>query len=353
MLAISCLTFYLNQELFNIFTIKYNVSLSARNIYNSIVLSYSCLNDPIKLNQFIITTLELIKSPKIPDKILDSKIMSLKENYSNVNKDNPWEYSSYYMSSSSINNDYHIEPLLKELEKVNKKELLNYISTLLDNSALSVLFSGAISIDQLPNNSFINKAILLSQNNFAQVKLPKDIILSHPNKEEKSNCVTITYELGNFEPNKWIHTFMTYLILEQPFFDELRTKKQLGYLVRFSMINHGDNYYITQKVQSDKDCKYLLNEINSFNKKILNIIDKANLDEWKTSAKNYLDEKDNNTYDVYNKFFSEIISRKYLFNRKKILIQHLTEVSVESLKKFIKNYILENNQKCIFQLNGN
>ena len=67
---------------------------------------------------------------------------------------------------------------------INKKELLNYISTLLDNSALSVLFSGAISIDQLPNNSLINKGTLLSQNGFAQVKLPKDININHPNKED-------------------------------------------------------------------------------------------------------------------------------------------------------------------------
>ena len=353
-LAIECLTFYLNQELYNIFMLQFNISLSMNNIYNSIIINYSCLNDPIKLNQFVDKTLQLIKSPVIPDAILDSNIMSLKENYLNINNSNPWEYSSYYISSVSIENDYLIESLIEEIDKINKKELLNFISTLFDNASLSVLFCGALYNDQLPKNiQLIEKGILLPQYNFTKIELPKDITLSHPNKEEKSNCVTITYELGNFEPNKWVHTFMTYLILEQPFFEELRTKKQLGYLVKFTLLNYGDNYYIVQKVQSDKNCKILLNEINNFNITILSIINKINLDEWKISAKNYLNEKDNNLDDIFNKFFNEIINRKYLFNRKQILIQNLVNISIESLKNFITTYLLENNKKCIFQLNGN
>ena len=353
-LAIECLTFYLNQELSNIFMLHFYISLGMNNIYNNITLNYSCLNDPIKLNQFINKTLQLIKSPVIPDTILVSNIMLLKENYLNINNSNPWDYSSYYMSSESIENDYLIETLIKEIDKVNKKELLNFISTLFDNSSLSVLFCGALYNHQLPKNiPLIEKGILLPQYNFTKIELPKDIILFHPNKEEKSNCVTITYELGNFEPNKWIHTFMTYLILEQPFFEELRTKKQLGYLVKFSLLNYGDNYYIVQKVQSDKNCELLLNEINNFNINILNIINEINLDEWKISAKNYLNEKENSLSDIFNKFFSEIISRKYLFNRKQILIDNLVNISIDSLKKFITTYLLENNNKCIFQLNGN
>ena len=353
-LAIECLTFYLNQELFNISMLQFNIFLSINNIYNSITINYSCLNDPIKLIQFIDKTLQLIKSPVIPSKIIESHIILLKENYLNVNNSNPWDYSSYYMSSKSNKNDYLIETLIKEIEEINKKELLDFISTLFDNSSLSVLFCGAIHNHQLPKNiPLIEKGILLPQYNFSKIELPKDIILSHPNKEEKSNCVTITYELGNFEPNKWVHTFMTYLILEQPFFEELRTKKQLGYLVKFFLLNYGNNYYIVQKVQSDKNCELLLNEINNFNINILSIINEINLDEWKISFTNYLNEKENSLSDIFNKFFKEIITREYLFNRKNILLNNLSNISIDTLKKFIKTYLLENEKKCIFQLNGN
>ena len=354
MLTLECLEFYLNQELFNIFNVNYNISLNTYNTYNSIYILYSCLNDTIKLNHFINTTLELIKSPQIPDKILESNIMLLKENYLNINKANPWEYSSYYMRAISINSDYLIEPLLKELEKVNKKELLEFISKLFDDSPLSVLFSGSLTIEQLPNNSLINKAILLPQNNLAFVtKLSKDIVLSHPNKEEKNHCISIFYDLGKWNPKIWIHALIIYLILEQPFFDELRTKKQLGYLVNFNILNRGDNWYIIEKIQSHKNCKYLLNEINIFNKKIINIINNCNLDEWKKTAKNHLNKKDNNVFNIFNKFLTEIISRKYFFNRRTVLIKQVSYVTINSLLDFVKKYLLENKEKCVFQLNGN
>jgi insulysin len=353
-LALKCLAFYLGEELFNIFRIKYNISFNIYHIYNSIGIFYFCLNDTVKLNDFINTTLKLIKSPKIPDIIIDSYISSLKEDYININKDNPWDYSSYYISSSSTNSEYLIGPLLKELKKINKKELLQFISTLFDDSPLTVLFSGALIIDELPNISFINKGILLPQNGFALVKtLPKEINIYHPNKEEKSNCISIIYELGIWEPKLWLHAFITCLILEQPFFDELRTKKQLGYLVSFNMSSIGDNYYLIEKIQSDKDCTYLLKEINIFNENINKIINKSNLQEWKISAKNYLDENEDNAFDIFNKFLSEIMSRKYFFNRKEILIQQLSNVTIKSLLEFVKKYLLDNKQKCIFQLNGN
>ena len=354
-LAINCLEFYLNQELFNITKINYTIKLKQYNTYNSICIIYDCLNDTIKLNQFINTTLQLIKSPNIPDSILDSNIVLYKENLLNINKENPWEYSNYYMNAKYIKTNYLIKPLLKELKKVNKKELLEFISKLFDDDTpVTVLFSGSLSINQLPNNSLINKGILLPQNGISRIKtINKNINLFHPNIEEKSNCITVTYELGKWEPKLWLHAFMTFLILEQPFFDELRTKKQLGYLVKFNIFNRGDNVYLIEKIQSHKNCKYLLNEINIFNKKIINIISNSNLDEWKKTAKNNIDENEVSSLDIFNRFLSEIISRKYFFNRKKILIQQLSNITIESLLAFVKIYLLENKQKCIFQLNGN
>jgi len=329
-LALKCLTFYLEEKLFNIFRIKYNISFNIYHIYNSIGIFYFCLNDTVKLTNFIDTTLKLIKSAQIPDLILDSYISSLKEDYININKYNPWDYSSYYISASSTNSDYLIKPLLKELKNINKKELLHFISTLFDESPLTVLFSGALKNTQLPNNQFINKGILLPQYGFARVTtLPKEIKIYHPNKEEKSNCVTIIYELGKWFPLLWLHAYITCLILEQPFFDELRTKKQLGYLVSFNMTNRGDNYYLIEKIQSDKNCAYLLNEINIFNENIINIIKKSNLTELKISATNFLNEKEDNSFDIFNNFLTEIINRTQLFNRKKLLINQLSNVTIK------------------------
>ena len=110
---------------------------------------------------------------------------------------------------------------------------------------------------------------------------------------------------------------------------------------------------IIEKIQSHKNCKYLLDEINIFNKKIINIINNCNLNEWKKTAENHLNKKDDNAFDIFSKFLSEIISRKYFFNRRTVLIQQLSGVTIDSLLEFVKKYLLENKQKCVFQLNGN
>jgi secreted Zn-dependent insulinase-like peptidase len=147
--------------------------------------------------------------------------------------------------------------------------------------------------------------------------------------------------------------YITYLILEHKFYDELRTKKQLGYLVNLSISNLGDNYYLVQKVQSNKSCKEICVEIEKFNDSVLNIINSGNLNQWKKSALNQLKEKENSIKDCYTRFFNEIITRKYLFNRKKIISLQLKNITKDSLINFAKEYILKNEYKCILSVNGN
>jgi insulysin len=195
--------------------------------------------------------------------------------------------------------------------------------------------------------------IFKQQYSLPLIEFPDNILINHPNKEEKNNCVTFYYYIGEFEPLKWVHMFLIYLILELPFFDKLRTKMQLGYLVRFSIGNLGNNYYLFEKVQSDRNGKELIQAINSFNDNITKIISKCNLNEWKKSAKNYLEEKDNNTSEIFDRLFSEIISRKYLFNRKKLLIKQLKLVTIDSLINFVENYIYLNKNKSIVEVRGN
>ena len=54
-------------------------------------------------------------------------------------------------------------------------------------------------------------------------------------------------------------------ILSQPFFDNLRTKNQLGYIVKFSFAIFHDSYYICEKIQSSKPTDFVKNKINEFN----------------------------------------------------------------------------------------
>jgi insulysin len=353
MLLDKCLSFYLYQELYNIHMVNYNMSIIPKLSQNCVLIEYVCPNDPIKFNQFINLTIHLMRNPNIPEQIVKTKIENIKDELKNIYKLNPWEYSSYHFHKISQNNDYNLEQLIKTVETINVHDVNLFINDFLNDCAVTSFFYGNLESHQIPQIDFLNKLSYYPLNNLPTIKFPNDIIMNHPNKEEKKNCVSFYFYLGNFVPLKWLHAFMVYLILERKFYSELRTKKQLGYLVSMKLSNKGDNYYIQQKIQSNKKCPEICNAINTFNQSIIDIINKVNLDNYKISTKNYLKEKEDSISKVFSKNFHEILTRKYLFNRKKMILQYLDNVTKESLLQFVKKFILENENKSIFQLNGN
>jgi insulysin len=348
-----CLSFYLNQELFNILTLKFHISIIPRSIYNCVIFQYRCPSDPIKFNQFINKTIELIKTATIPSKVVQSKMENLKEELLNINKKNPWEYITYYHNKINQSNEYLHTKLLKTLETITEQQVINFINNIFEDCSLTMFFYGNLTYDQMPSNPIINKLIFYPQPIFPKINFNENITISHPNPNEKNNCVCFYFYVGPFAPIKWLHLFFVHLILENIFFDQLRTKKQLGYLVRLSLINMGDNYYMTQKIQSGRSCKEIIVEIDKFNNNIIKTVNDCNLDEWKISAKNYLKEKENSNNDFYTNFFSEIISRKYLFHRKKIVSTQIKNISKESIIEFINEYIFNNKYKSIICIKGN
>jgi insulysin len=294
-----------------------------------------------------------MKHSDIPKKVIQSKIESLKESLTNISKLNPWEYSNYYYHVLNQSNEYSQDKLLAELKNITENDVINFMNTLFDNCSLTMFFYGNLTQDQIPQFLSLNKLIFNPNPNIPKIIFTKSLTINHPNKNEKNNCVNYHYYIGSFIPMKWLHLFMIELILDHKFYDELRTKKQLGYLVNLGIAHLGDNYYLTQKIQSHKTCQEILIEIEKFNKKILDIINKCNLEEYKQSASNHLKEKENSINDCYTSFFSEIISRKYLFHRKKIIKGQLKNITKDSLKSFAKEYILENEYKCLLCIKGN
>jgi secreted Zn-dependent insulinase-like peptidase len=351
-LSIRCINFFLAQELYNISDLQFSFTISPYSLYNSIVLNYSCLNDPVKFNQFIILTLKLIKNTIIPSKIIISKINELKEDYKNISKENPWEYFSYYFSYICQSNEYNEYEMLKELDNITINEIVHYTQNLLNDSSIAMLFFGNFNKEHYPKKDLFNKYIHNKPTNFPSIKVPNKINIKHPNLEENNNFVSYVYPVGPFDPYIYIHGFITCLILEQPFYNELRTIKQLGYLVNLSTLNIGNNYFIYQRIQSEKKCDIVLHEIDIFNKNIISIIKKIDIDTYITTAKNYLEEKENSLGEFYSKFISEIINKQYIFNKKKILLQKLNLITKNSILTFIKEFILENKNKCTVKING-
>ena len=169
----------------------------------------------------------------------------------------------------------------------------------------------------------------------------KSNIWNHPNKKENENCISVNYLIGKFLPEKNILLILLTSIMEQPFFYELRTKQQCGYLVSIYSNKIGENYYITQKIQSSKTTDDLEKRIIKFNKDFKNQLKNIDLNRWKDTVKKNLESPNQNTYEAFSENYNEILLKQYLFNRLELLVNKLEKVKLQDLINFYKKYVLE------------
>jgi hypothetical protein len=201
------------------------------------------------------------------------------------------------------------------------------------------------------SNNFIHKyddeTVLLKSKK--PITIDDIILFLYLNEVNDQNPVSGPF----FTPLKYLCLYIVFHIVGQEFFNILRTKKQLGYLVNFNLSNIRSEYYFIEKIQSDKSCELVLKEILLFNNNIIKLVKKCNLNEIKTTVKNKLEEKENSLSDYYSKYFSEIISKEYMFNRDIIILKHLNSINKKILIETVNTFILNNNNMCILNVNGN
>lgn len=359
-ISCSILNFLVSTILYKPLEVCYNISFSCKQSTSSIVININGFNDTNKLKLLVNEFSSFLFNIKdniniISDTYINNLIITFEQMYKNINFMNPAEYSSYIVSSSTITTEYTIDQILESLKKLSHDNIKKYIINLfnIDKSALTSFIYGNINVDDAINIfSQFNKLYFNCNNILPTIKPLTSITINHPNNSEKQNCISYYYPIGTFNPINYILLSLSVYILNQPFFNDLRTKNQLGYLVSMNIYSIRDYYYIVQKIQSGKEILFVQNKINDFNKNILSIVKKCNFDTFKDTIKHELEERDICISDKFYKFLPEISFRKYLFNRNKILLDKLKTITKKDLIHFIKNYIINAN-KSICIIKGN
>jgi len=350
-ISINIINFIMSFKFYNMFELFYGIYANTDYKLSSIIFNINALNDIKKLQLLMNQLFDLINNieqyfDKLSVLYINNLIDSFKHIYKNIDYLNPSEYSKYLVNALVYKNNYFSDVLLYELDNINYNSVKKYIKNIFKDSILTKMIYGNIDMNNIDNlfndynTLFINKKIQpIITNNILDT-----IVINHPNQKEESISVSYFFYIGKFIPYNHLLMLLTVNILSQPFFNILRTKKQLGYLVNLSYIKYNDDYYIVERIQSNKKPKEIKKQINKFNRKILSLIDENKLKLYITKLKNELMEPDYNLNDKYHKYVHEISSKSFIFYRKEILIQYINNINYLDLKNFVLNYLNKENR---------
>ena len=328
-ISLSVLNFLLSTLLNNKF-LFYNFNFSFNSIYNSFLLYITGFNDvnilKLLINDISNILLNISKYNIISNKYIKYLIKSYYNSYKNMKNLSPYELNYYYM-----NNEYNYIDIIKTIKTIKIDEIYNFINNMFINTSLTSYIFGNINkkdclLFSKFNNLFSNKHF-----NNKNMKLLENYNIKHPNKKEKSYCVIYSFYIGKYNPRNNIIFNLITDILSPKFFDELRTKEQLGYIVNLSMQRKENDYYIIETVQSSKNIQFIKDKMNKFNDNILNIINNSDIDKYKETLKKQIEAPEESMNELFYNYLCEIIRNRFLFNIDELLLKQLETINKDDI----------------------
>lgn len=351
LLACNLLNYYLSNHFTKESEIGFNVIFNPNSIYSSINLIINGFND--KYDTFFYQVFEYLNKIKNENIIKEADIKiqleSILDNIKNLEKMNPWDYVNIKISEHVFNNSYNNIKMVNFIKKNKKtlyKNIIPYINNLLsfNNTSSNIVFFGNLKKNMIPDVSTFKKNLEMEKIPFQQINKITNMDLTMKNKDQKNNLVLFSFYCGNFEPYSSLLCTVISILLQEPAYDYLRTKKQLGYLVSTSVKKYMTDYYILIKVQSDKSLNMIEEIMNQFLelfKTMLNndLLEKQELAKLKVTIKEMLLEKDSSLLQVYSKYINEIINRRFLFNKNQLMVNQLPKLNKPEIIKYFEKLL--------------
>jgi secreted Zn-dependent insulinase-like peptidase len=343
LIASSILNQYIGEMFCFQLNIGYTIKISMNSMNGLVTLSIGGLNTKYKefFNK-VLTDIKTIKPEKI---IIDNTIDKIREMLINISNMSPWEYVEYIVGLEKYKYNYNNMDMLQMLDKILAHNYINLITKRMKRlvemtclSRVTILYGNIKEFDLIDTSEPIEPLPIPRQIN--------DITIKHPNKNEKNILVMYTIPCGPFTPKNAAMYIILATLLEQPTYDELRTKGQLGYLVKSLLSYDNSIYSINIKVQSGLDIKIVENKMSVYIewfKTYLYETDSFNT--IKESVKGNLLSQPSNMNDLMNQYIGEIENQTYIFNKRELIASEINDISKKDIIILYNKIIL--NKKII------
>uniref|UniRef100_A0A182W7X3 Nardilysin n=1 Tax=Anopheles minimus TaxID=112268 RepID=A0A182W7X3_9DIPT len=181
-------------------------------------------------------------------------------------------------------------------------------------------------------------------------------------REQDVNTVTTTfYQAGPVTP--FLHACLELLVslLEEPLFDVLRTKEQLGYEVSTTLRDNAGilGFSITVHSQENKfSYRYIDERIELFNEHFVQVLQEMTEKDFelvKTSLKHRKQVIDTELKNEASRHWGEITTEEYIFNRNKLEVEQIEKLSKMDVSQLFNRLVANasTRRKLCVQVVGN
>ncbi|ORE08646.1 hypothetical protein BCV72DRAFT_203143 [Rhizopus microsporus var. microsporus] len=284
-------------------------------------------------------------------KLLKEQLLRI---YKNFALEPPYQHALYYHSYLTQDTMWTNAEKLKELEVITAEDVQSFYPSLISRLHIEALVHGNFSREDA--QKMLHDTIDILKPKALQ---PSELIgnrsltLPHGSKwvyqrdvEDPNNVnsgIEYVIQVGNITETS-LRAKLTLLaqIAQEPCFDQLRTKEQLGYLVFSGVRKQVGSMGLRFILQSERDTIYLENRIEDFLDKLRALVEKMTPEEYDAQVQSVITkklEKDKNLAQEGSKYWSHIHSGFYEFDQAEKDIKELKEIKKEDLLAFMSEYI--------------
>ncbi|RIA99019.1 Metalloenzyme, LuxS/M16 peptidase-like protein [Glomus cerebriforme] len=281
----------------------------------------------------------------------------LRREYKNFQLESPHQHSMYYLNYLTQDMLWNHEEKLEALHDLKYEDIKIFYPELLNQLHIESLIHGnvlkddAIKILQKVEEILQPKALVPSQligDRVVIIPQGKRFIYQRNvfDPDNINSAIEYYVQVGDLM-DKGLRARLSLLaqIANEPCFDQLRTKEQLGYLVFSGLKKQTGSIGLRFIIQSEKDTVHLENRIEAFLNKLQTLIEEMPEEEYQKQVQSLIAkilEKPKNLKQETQKYWNHISSGYYEFDRDDTDVEELRKIIKQDLEEFYKKFISPN-----------
>ncbi|XP_065827904.1 insulin-degrading enzyme-like [Oscarella lobularis] len=280
--------------------------------------------------------------------IKDMYVRSLR----NFKAEAPNQHAVYYTTFLLEEKAWKKEELADSLEGVAFSDVVNFVPTLLARLHFELLFHGnltkveALDLCSITEETFATtKPLLPSQlTRHRAVQLPdkSDFVFSADNDVHPSSAVEmfLQTEMQSTRSNMLLELFNQ--LIKESFFNVLRTQEQLGYLVHSGIRRCNGSQGLRFLIQSLRDPLYVESRIEAFLRRVQRELETLSEREFSQQVNALATKrlvKPKKLVSEANKYWTEIVSRQYNFDRDNVEVAFLKTLQLGDVVHFYNDLV--------------